>query len=165
MHKWPRQAYAARMKKFRIVPLVTEVAEAARRVAASGAADHAIMTADSPNAYPCRHCLRWARLGEHVILFPYMSIPSDYPYSEVGPIFVHANHCQRYRTDEEYPSDFRNGRAFRAYDARFEMIDAVIANDADPEALIAKLFENPQTAFLQARSANRGCYTFEVQRA
>jgi hypothetical protein len=41
---------------FQIVPLPTEVAEAARRAAAAGAPDHGVVIADSPNGFPCRHC-------------------------------------------------------------------------------------------------------------
>jgi len=74
---------------FRIVPLSTEVAYAARRTAKSGAPDHAVVVADSPEGYPCRHCLRFAKPGERLILFPYASIPAGHPYSETGPIFVH----------------------------------------------------------------------------
>ena len=37
---------------FRIVPLRTEIAEAARREAKAGAPDHAFVTADSPEDFP-----------------------------------------------------------------------------------------------------------------
>src|SRR5204862_7136687 len=99
---------------FRIVPLATEIAEAARRVVNAGAADHALITVDSPRSSPCRHCLRWAQPGELVVLFPSAAIPSGNPYSDTGPIFVHANDCQLYRTPNGYPVDSRNGRVFRA---------------------------------------------------
>jgi Protein of unknown function (DUF1203) len=149
---------------FQIVPLPTEVAETARRAAGAGIPDHAFVIADSPGGYPCRHCLRWAQPGERVILFPYASIPSGHPYSETGPIFVHAEKCERYSTTGEYPADFRNGRAFRAYDTSYNMIDAEVANGNDPEAVIEKLFQNQKTAFVDARSVTRGCFTFRIQR-
>jgi Protein of unknown function (DUF1203) len=150
---------------FRIVALRSEVAERARCVAESGAKDHAVITADSATGYPCRHCLSWAQPGQRVVLFPYASIPSGHPYSEIGPIFVHAEKCGRYSATDEYPADFRNGRVFRAYDANYNMIDAEVANGSDPEAIIDKLLRNPQTAFVDARSATHGCYTFRIQRA
>src|ERR1700704_6821503 len=107
---------------FRIVPLATEIAGAARDAVTSGASDHAVMTADSPRAYPCRHCLRWAQPGERVILFPYASIPAGHPYSEAGPIFVHAEPCERYGGTDEFPGDFREGRVMRAYNSNYDMI-------------------------------------------
>src|SRR5881409_1143527 len=121
---------------FRVVPLPTEVAERARRASEGGAADHAVVIADSPTGYPCRHCLRFAKPGERVILFPYASIPSGHPYSETGPIFVHANECQRYSATNEYPPDFRNGRVFRAYDSNYNIIDAQVMNGSEPEVVI-----------------------------
>jgi hypothetical protein len=150
--------------KFRIVPLSTDIADKARRAAESGASDHAVIEVDSSTGYPCRHCLCWAKPGERVILFPYASIPPGHPYSETGPIFVHAAPCKRYDAPGEYPSDFRSGRAFRAYDANYDMIDAEVANEDDPEAIIEKLFQNPKTEFVDARSVTRGCFTFRIQR-
>jgi len=159
-------AYALFMKtsQFRVVPLATEIAEAARRAAASGAPDHAVVTADSPRGYPCRHCLRWAQPGERLILFPYAAIPGGHPYSETGPIFVHQEACQRYAAVEQYPSEFRSGRAFRVYNSTYDMIDAKVVNGHDPEPVIEKLLQNPETAFVDARSADRGCYTFRIER-
>lgn len=151
--------------KFRIVPLPTEVAEAARREVAKGAPDHAVVTADAPTGYPCRHCLQWAKPGQEVILFPYASIPAGRPYAESGPIFVHAETCPRYAAPERYPVDFRRHRVFRAYNAGHNMIDAVVLQDEEPEAVIARLLENPEATFLQARSSTHGCYTFRIERS
>jgi hypothetical protein len=149
---------------FRIVPLPSEVAERARRAAEAGAADHAVVTVNSPSGYPCRHCLRFAKPGERVILFPYAAIPAGHPYSESGPIFVHAEPCERYYATHEYPEDLRRGRAFRAYNASYDMIDAEVTNGSEPEAIVEKLLQNPETAFVDARSVTRGCYTFRIQR-
>ena len=97
-----------RNSNFRIVPLPTEVAEAARQAAKNGARDHRVMTADSAASYPCRHCLHFAKPGESVILFTYASIPHGHLYSESGPIFVHAEPCECYSATEEYPAEFQN---------------------------------------------------------
>ena len=150
---------------FRIISVPTEIAEAARRAANAGAADHALITVDRPGSSPCRHCLRWGQPGERVILFPYATIPSGHPYSEIGPIFVHADKCQRYRATEEYPGAFRNGRVFRAYDSKYNIIDAQLVDGREPELVLQELFENAETAFVDVRSVTHGCFTFRVQRA
>ena len=150
---------------FRIVPLSTEIADAARRAVNGGATDHALITVDSPESSPCRHCLRWAHPGERVILFPYTAIPLGQPYSETGPIFVHANECPRYSATNQYPADFRSGRVFRAYDSNYNIIDAQVMDGSEPEVAIESLFQNPETAFVDVRSVTRGCFTFRVQRA
>jgi hypothetical protein len=154
------------MKKssYRVVPLPTEIAEAARRRAQEGAPDHAVVEVDAPTGYPCRHCLQWAQPGERVVLFPYASVPPGRPYSESGPIFVHADACQRYREIDHYPENFRSHRVIRAYNSDNNMIDAIVVADDQPEPVIEKLFQNPETAFLQTRSVSRGCYTFKIER-
>src|SRR4249920_4105029 len=131
--------------RFQIIPLPTEIADAARLAVKAGAADHALITVDSPGSSPCRHCLRWAQPGERVILFPYAAIPSGHPYFETGPIFVHANECQRYSATNEYPADFRNGRVFRAYDSNYNIIDAKVMNSSEPEVVIVCFIQKPNT--------------------
>jgi hypothetical protein len=149
---------------FRIVPLPTEIADTARRAARAGAADHAIVVADSPTGYPCRHCLHFPQPEERMVLFPYAAIPVGHPYSETGPIFVHEESCERYAATDEFPTDFRNGRVMRAYNSKFDMIDAEIVDGREPESIIEKLFQNPDTAFVDTRSIARGCFTFRIRR-
>ena len=98
-------------------------------------------------------------------MFPYASIPAGRPYSELGPIFVHAQPCPRYESTEQYPADFREGRVIRAYDREQNMIAAENVNGRDPETVIEKLFQNPEAESIQVRSADRGCYTFRIERA
>jgi hypothetical protein len=150
-------------RKFRVVALPTEIAEAARAAATSGRADHRTVVVESPETAPCRHCLQWAKPGERVILFPYCAIKPGRPYSETGPIFIHADQCARFEA-AGYPSEFRTGRVFRAYNSEQDMIDAVLPNGESPEAVIEKLFENPETTIVHARSATRGCFTFQIER-
>ena len=99
-----------------------------------------------------------------MILFPFESIPAGRPYSETGPIFVHERECERYLDTQTYPAEFRNGRVLRAYNAKRDMIDAAVVNGEGPEAVIEKLFGNPETDFIHARSVTRGCYTFAIER-
>ena len=158
-----RLAKAMTKSNFQVVALPTAVADAARKTATENRPDHRVMVVESPNSAPCRHCLQWAKPGDRVILFSYDAIPAGRPYSERGPIFVHAEPCPRYE-DEVYPAEFRHGRAFRAYNATNDLIDARLPNGETPEAVVAKLFENPDTAFVHARSATHGCYTFKIER-
>jgi hypothetical protein len=149
---------------FRIVPIRTEIAEAARREVEVGAPDHVFVTADSPNGFPCRHCLRWAQPGERMILFPFAAIAPGRPYSESGPIFVHAGPCERYAATHEFPAAFRNGRVIRAYNSQHAIIAAEVANGEEPEAVIERFLQQPETAFIHVRSVSHGCYTMEVER-
>ena len=98
-----------------------------------------------------------------MILFPFAAIPAGRPYSETGPIFVHADPCERYHATEEYPADFREGRVIRAYNAQHEMIAAEVPNGAGPEAVIERFLQEPETVFIHVRSVSRGCYTMEIE--
>jgi Protein of unknown function (DUF1203) len=151
-------------QSFRIVPIRTEIAEVARREAKNGAPDHAVVTADSPKGYPCRHCLRWAQPGERMILFPFAAIAPGRPYSETGPIFVHAESCARYAATHQFPAEFREGRVIRAYNSQYDIIDARVVDGEGPEAIIERFLQKPETAFVHVRSASHGCYTMEVER-
>jgi len=44
------------------------------------------------------------------------------------------------------------------------MIDAKPVDGSEPEAVIEILLQNLQAAFVDARSADRGCYTFRIER-
>ena len=99
-----------------------------------------------------------------MILFPYAAIPSGRPYSESGPIFVHADTCDRYGATDQFPPDFRKGRVIRAYDSDRNIIAAEVVNGSEPEAIIEKFLQQPETAFVHVRSASHGCYTMEIER-
>lgn len=99
-----------------------------------------------------------------MVLFPFASVPPGHRYSETGPIFVHADACERYRATEEYPAEFREGRAVRAYNSEHKMIAAEVANGVGPEALIERFLQMPETAFIHVRSVSRGCYTMGIER-
>src|SRR5262249_25542141 len=160
----PRLADCMTTSKFRIVPLASEIADAARHAAVRGAGDHAIIVANSPDGFPCRHCLHFAQPGERMILFPYAAIPAGYHYSETGPMFVHAEPCPRYDAVNEFPDELRQGRVLRAYNSKFDMIDAEVVDGCEPEEVVEGLLQNPDTAFVDARSVTRGCYTFRMER-
>ena len=159
------RSYVSDMKQanYRIVPLSPRVAEAARRALAAGAPDHALVTADSPRGYPCRHCLKWGQPGEQMILFPYAAIDTG-PYQERGPIFVHAATCPQYSRTASYPAGLRSGRVISAYDERKRIIDARVVTGEGPEAAIDELLQNRRAAVLHGRSVGYGCYTMGVER-
>jgi hypothetical protein len=72
--------------------------------------------------------------------------------------------CDQYANTSEYPAAFRQGRVFRTYNQQFDMIDAKPLNGASAEAMIENLFGSPETAFVDVRSADRGCFTFRIVR-
>jgi hypothetical protein len=150
---------------FRIIPLPTEVADAARRAAAAGAADHAVITADSSTGYPCRHCLRWAQPGERVVLFDhgfrFASIDNfSIDHIERGIISAHYSPVAKVRR-----VFMRRGVTFAPLDMNEDRAGLGIRMTGRNRSVRKKLFQNPETAFVDARSVTRGCFTFRMQRA
>src|SRR5688572_26743355 len=44
---------------------------------------------------PCRHCLRHIAVGEPYLTLAHRPFPKTQPYAETGPIFLHADECER----------------------------------------------------------------------
>lgn len=49
---------------------------------------------------PCRHCLELLREPDEKIVLAYRPFGKVHPYSEIGPIFLHASDCPRYDAPE-----------------------------------------------------------------
>src|SRR6476661_8704640 len=48
---------------------------------------------------PCRHCLNEIAEGEPYLVLACRPFPALQPYAETGPIFLHAERCERYQVD------------------------------------------------------------------
>ncbi len=67
---------------------------------------------------PCRHCLKLVDEGDEYLIVAHRPFGNLQPYSETGPIFLHADFCERATPDENLP-DMLNNPAYlvRGYDA------------------------------------------------
>ena len=57
----------------------------------------------SPGGMPCRHCLAQINEGEGMLILAYRPFPSLQPYAETGPVFLHAEACERYPQTDAVP--------------------------------------------------------------
>ncbi len=117
---------------------------------------------------PCRHCLTDIRRGEPFLLLAYRPFPEPQPYAEVGPIFLHADACDRYVEEAEVPPMFldRERLLIRAYGSDDRIIDGTgqITASANLSEATANLLERPQAAFIHVRSASNNCYQCRIER-
>lgn len=112
----------------------------------------------------CRISLADAAVGEPVLLLHYEHQPAPSLYRSSGPIFVRECACEAMVTDE-VPDSFRKRTySARAYDGDGLMVDADVGEGAELEALIGKLFERPDVAYLHLHHARRGCFACRVDR-
>ncbi len=128
--------------------------------------DLVVMTEADDGGTPLRCCLREAAPGERYALIAWQPAPVRSAYSEVGPVFIHADRCKGYPDVETYPEGFRRrSQLFRSYDANGWQVDNRIVEGRDAEAAITDLFARPEVDYVHSRNALPGCYMFTVSRA
>ncbi|MFN2527891.1 MAG: DUF1203 domain-containing protein [Candidatus Baltobacteraceae bacterium] len=142
----------------------TAIADQARATK-TDAHGHALHVQDD-QAAPCRHCLRITKRGEPVLLLSYNPFGADHgPYSEVGPVFVHADSCPAYTQTGVLPSDFRERElVMRAYNRDHAIEDSVISKPGEGEDIARRLFENENVAYIHVRHTTYGCFDFVIER-
>ena len=52
---------------------------------------------------PCRHCQQPISAGEPYLILAYRPFPAAQPYAELGPIFLHAEPCERHPDSATLP--------------------------------------------------------------
>ena len=116
---------------------------------------------------PCRHCLRYVSAGEPLLLFSYKPFDRPAPYQEVGPVFLHADGCDRYASDDGFPSDFgQRPLVLRPYDQNDNIQGPqVFAEPGSAQRAACALLDDPTVAYVHARSRASGCYLFRIERA
>lgn len=118
---------------------------------------------------PCRHCQRDVAKGEAYLILNYRPFGELQPYAESGPIFLHAEPCERYAdVAEAPPMFFKNGRRY--------LIKGYYANDriaygtgriVEPKEMAEaarQILERADIAYVHVRSALNNCYQLRIDR-
>ena len=115
---------------------------------------------------PCRHCLRTFHVGaESRILFTYDPFFGLEPLPLPGPIFIHADACERFDPAAGFPEDMRSHRlTFVAYGAGRRMLAEEYVEDGAVEAMIERQLAMDDVRYLHVRDTEAGCYDFRVER-
>lgn len=150
---------------FVVTPLASDVAEAALRAGRDEYGNALAPELQTTAGNPCRHCLRRAKAGESLVLFSYSPFDVRNPYKEVGPVFVHADGCERYAATDRLPEDFLNRPiVLRGYDNEQRIARVSVVVDNATEARVEELLADPSIAYVHARSFTHGCYLFRIDR-
>lgn len=155
------------MLPIRIVALPTEVAKVVRatlRAPVYGFPAHAEVATDDA---PCRHCLRTFTVGkDRRILFTYDRFAGVESLPQPGPIYVHAEACERYAEQNGFPEELRGSpRTVEAYGRGRRLLAQEHVSNGIFEPVIEKLFASPEVDYLQVNSTTAGCFTFRIVRA
>jgi hypothetical protein len=124
------------------------------------------MTVTEKPSFPCRVTLKDRDIGEHVLLVNHVSHDVQNPYRASHAIFVTDGASVAAEFVDEVPPVFRTRiLSLRAFDRAGMMVDAALAQPGDADATIRRLFEDPNTAYIHAHNAVRGCFAAAVERA
>ena len=113
---------------------------------------------------PCRLCLRTFRVGaDERILFTYNPFHEPGELPAPGPVFIHAEPCQRYDAFE-LPPDFRTlPIVLEGYGPRGRLVAQERVGARSPEALLARLFTGSGVDYVHVRNAEAGCFMARVE--
>jgi hypothetical protein len=119
---------------------------------------------------PCRHCQRDVAAGEPYLILGYRPFPGLQPYAETGPIFLHAEACERFPESGQVPEMFRrNGRRYllKGYSDNDRIVygtGTIVSPDELPAAA-ARIFSRENVRYIHVRSATNNCYQLRIDRA
>ena len=121
--------------------------------------------ADTKPSFPDRIELRDAEAGESVLLVNYTHQPAVNAYRASHAIFVLEGAVSTYDRIGEIPEAMRmRTLSLRAFDSNDMMIDADLVDGREVDGLIERLFSAPDTAYIHAHYARRGCYAARIDR-
>lgn len=121
---------------------------------------------DAKPGFPDRIEVRDLDIGETAILLNFEHQPADTPYRSRHAIFVREGAEHALDVVDTVPEVLRiRTISLRAFDAEGTMIDADLAEGTALAPLIARLFDNADTAYLHAHYAKRGCYAARIVRS
>ena len=152
---------------FRVAAIPTKVAELVRTTRSSPGYGHPAHEEVATGYGPCRHCLRDFQVGkDRRILFTYDPFHGIEPLPLPGPIFIHAESCERFSDAAGFPQDLRSHRlTFAAYgDSRRLVSEEYVAN-GEVEPAITRLLERNEVNYVHVRDTEAGCYDFRIERA
>ncbi len=117
---------------------------------------------------PCRHCLKNVDAGDAYLVLAYRPFPQLQPYAETGPIFLHAEACERAADSDLLPELFGRTAAYivRGYSADDRIVygTGAVVPTADIPDRAAELIARPDIAYLHMRSAKNNCYQCRIER-
>lgn len=114
-------------------------------------------------SFPCRVSLIDRDIGEGVLLLNHVSHDAANPYRASHAIFV--ADAERAEFIDEVPPVFEaRVLSLRGFDRNGMMADARLAQPGEADAVIRKLFDNPQIETIHAHNAVRGCFSAKIER-
>ncbi len=118
---------------------------------------------------PCRHCLHNVRAGDKYLILSHRPFPSPQPYAETGPIFLHADECERYAQTDQLPEMFNRSSDFilRGYSCQDRIVYGTggVVKTGGIADRAAELLKRDDVAYVHMRSARNNCFQCRIEMA
>ena len=122
--------------------------------------------ADS-DGLPCRHCLQLIEPGQEFLTLAHRPFPAPQPYAELGPIFLHAQVCDRGGGTDQLPAFLASPRyILRGYGADDRIVygTGTIASTPEIAEAAEHIFADAAVRYIHVRSASNNCYHCRIDR-
>jgi hypothetical protein len=155
------------MIPIRVIAITTEIADKVRRAGKDSHYEHPAYTAIAGEGAPCRHCLKIIVAGEEkATLFTYDAFEGLEALPLPGPVYIHADSCERYPEYAGFPETLRNSpRTLNGYTRGRHLVATEYVQNGNLDAGVEKLLGRPDVDYIHVRSTTAGCYTFRIERA
>lgn len=154
------------MSSFRVIAIPTGAADQVRKRLQSPKYGHPAYIEVASGYGPCRHCLRTFRVGqEKRILFTWDAFDGVENLPLPGPVFIHAEPCERYREDSGFPPDLRSHRlTLNGYGEQRRLLAQEYVKNGDVDEALECLLALPGVRYVHVRDTEAGCYEFRIER-
>ncbi len=153
------------MATIRVLAISSELAESVRKTKKDPRYGFPAYTEVSAGDAPCRHCLGLISAGEKSTLFTYDAFEGIEALPLPGPVYVHAEACERYPEDGGFPEILRKSpRTLNAYARGARLLAQEFVEDGTVDAAIEKIFARADVDYIHVRSTTAGCYTFRIEK-
>ncbi len=168
------------MTGLKFIALATETAHSLRAGGPDANGQAPERDISDGSGVPCRHCLSDVAAGEPFLILAHRPFPEAQPYAEIGPIFLHAEACERHGEGAEVPALFlsRVQALIRGYgkddrilirgygkDDRIVYGTGQVVPSAEIAATARALLVAREVAYLHLRSASNNCYQCRIERS
>lgn len=117
---------------------------------------------------PCRHCLAPVAKDAAYLVLAYRPFPALQPYAETGPIFLHAEPCERADEAAGLPDMFHESsdHILRGYgpDDRIVYGTGAVTPTGEIAARAEALLARADVAYIHMRSARNNCFQCRIER-
>ena len=153
------------MIPMRVVAIPTEIAERVRQTMKDPQYGFPAQTSVASGDAPCRHCLKIISPGMQQTLFTYDAFAGLEKLPLPGPVYVHAEACERYPEDGGFPVALRESpRTLNAYGRGRRLLAQEYVQGGNVDSTVECLLARADIDYIHVRSTTAGCYTFRIER-